>query len=79
MPKLARHRTGNGIPYFVPACPVSVRGRRVMRFPATIVRMPCHHAIPAPHAQQDSESTTKVLGKRMLKYYRNLIVFTVEH
>ena len=49
MPKLARARTGKGIPYLVPGCAFRTRGIKVMTFARTTVRMPCHQDIPVQH------------------------------
>ena len=40
-PKAARARTGNGAPYFVPACPLANMGSRTMRFARVMHAMPC--------------------------------------
>jgi hypothetical protein len=46
-PKLARARTGNGMPYFVPGCALSSIGMRTMRLPSETVSSACHQRIPA--------------------------------
>ena len=45
-PKLARHSTGNEMPYFVPACALRIIGTSTIVFPSRIVSMACHHVIP---------------------------------
>src|SRR5262245_58058326 len=47
VPKLARINTGNGIPYFAPACPFSTIGISTITLPSATVSTACHHAIPA--------------------------------
>src|SRR4051794_3407048 len=47
MPKLDRTSTGNGIPYFVPGCPLSSIGMSTIRLPSDTVSSPCHHVMPA--------------------------------
>src|SRR3954471_4925278 len=47
MPKLDRTSTGNGIPYFVPACELSRIGMRTRKLPSDTVSSPCHHVMPA--------------------------------
>ncbi len=46
-PKLARHITGNEIPYLVPACALRIIGMSTMTFPSRIVISACHHVIPS--------------------------------
>src|ERR1041385_1588906 len=46
VPKLARQYTGNGIPYFVPACAFSTIGISTIRLPRKIVTTACHQFIP---------------------------------
>ena len=45
-PNDARTSTGNGMPYFVPACALSSIGTRTIRFPSRIVPTACHQFIP---------------------------------
>ena len=47
MPKLDRTSTGNGIPYFVPACELSRIGMSTMKLPSDTVSSPCHQVMPA--------------------------------
>src|SRR3954447_20574780 len=46
-PKDERTSTGNGIPYFVPGCPLSSIGTSTMKLPSETVSSPCHHVMPA--------------------------------
>ena len=46
VPKLARTNTGNGIPYFAPACAFSSIGTSTIRFPKRIVKIACFQFIP---------------------------------
>src|SRR5678816_4305099 len=45
-PKLARHRTGNDNPYFVPAWALRIIGTSTIVLPNRIVIMACHHFMP---------------------------------
>ena len=45
-PKLARHRTGNETPYFVPACALSIIGTSTMVLPSRMVSIACHQVMP---------------------------------
>ena len=45
-PKLARHSTGNEMPYFVPACALRIIGTRTITLPSRIVSIACHHRMP---------------------------------
>src|SRR5512132_4202447 len=45
-PKLARQRTGNEMPYFVPACALSTIGTSTIQLPSRIVAIACHQFIP---------------------------------
>ena len=45
-PKGARTSTGNGIPYFVPACAFSIIGASTIRLPNRIVPIACHQFMP---------------------------------
>src|SRR5262245_37019878 len=45
-PKLARHRTGNDTPYFVPACAFRIIGMSTIVLPNKIVSMACHQFMP---------------------------------
>jgi len=45
-PKLARHNTGNEIPYFVPACALSTIGTSTIELPRRMVTIACHQVIP---------------------------------
>ena len=46
IPKLARAKTGKGIPYFAPACPLSNIGMSTITFPRKMVRIACHQFMP---------------------------------
>ena len=46
VPKLARHRTGNETPYFVPACALRIIGMRTTVLPSRMVIIACHQFIP---------------------------------
>ncbi len=45
-PKLARHRTGNDNPYFVPACALRIIGTSTIVLPNKIVTIACHQVMP---------------------------------
>ena len=45
-PKLARHSTGNEIPYFVPAWALRIIGTSTTLLPARMVMSACHHVMP---------------------------------
>ena len=45
-PNEARAKTGNVIPYFVPACAFSTIGMSTIRLPRKTVRIACHQFIP---------------------------------
>ena len=45
-PKLARHNTGNEMPYFVPACALRIIGMSTIVLPSRIVTIACHQFIP---------------------------------
>ena len=45
-PNEARTNTGNGMPYFVPACALSSIGTSTIRLPSRMVPMACHQFIP---------------------------------
>ncbi len=45
-PKLARANTGNGMPYFAPACPFNTIGTSTMVLPKKMVNMACHQFMP---------------------------------
>ena len=45
-PKLARHRTGNDTPYFVPACAFRIIGTSTIELPRRIVIIACHQLMP---------------------------------
>ncbi len=47
VPKLARARTGNETPYFVPACAFKTIGTRTMVLPRRMVSIACHQFMPA--------------------------------
>jgi hypothetical protein len=46
-PKLARHNTGNEIPYLVPAWALSTIGTSTTTLPRRMVSIACHHVIPS--------------------------------
>jgi hypothetical protein len=46
VPNDARASTGNGIPYFVPACAFKTIGISTIQFPNVTVRRACHQFIP---------------------------------
>jgi len=45
-PKLARHSTGNEMPYFVPACAFRIIGTSTTLLPARMVTSACHQVMP---------------------------------
>ena len=45
-PNEARTKTGNGMPYLVPACAFSTIGISTIRLPSRIVAMACHQFMP---------------------------------
>src|SRR5882724_690733 len=45
-PKDARAKTGNGMPYFVPACALRIIGISTMQLPSAIVKIACHTLMP---------------------------------
>ncbi len=47
VPKEARTKTGNGIPYRVPAWALITSGTRTMAFPSRMASRLCHQFIPA--------------------------------
>ncbi len=46
VPKLARAKTGNGMPYFVPGCALSRMGTSTMMLPRPMVSSACHQFMP---------------------------------
>jgi len=46
-PKLARTKTGNGMPYFAPAWALSSIGTSTIRLPKRIVQMACSQLMPS--------------------------------
>jgi hypothetical protein len=46
VPNDARTSTGNGTPYFVPGCALSVIGMSTMTLPRKTVRIACRQFIP---------------------------------
>ncbi len=46
VPYAARANTGNGMPYFVPACELSRIGTSTIRLPRRIVKSACHQLMP---------------------------------
>jgi len=46
VPKLARTNTGNGMPYFAPACAFNIIGIRTIKLPSRIVPTACFQFIP---------------------------------
>jgi hypothetical protein len=45
-PKLARHSTGNEMPYSVPACAFSTIGTSTITLPRRMTSIACHQFIP---------------------------------
>ncbi len=45
-PNDARTSTGNGMPYFAPACAFSSMGTSTIRLPSRMVRIACHQLMP---------------------------------
>ena len=45
-PKLARQRTGNETPYFVPACAFRIMGTSTITLPSRITTIACSQVIP---------------------------------
>src|SRR5438067_6688378 len=46
VPNEERAKTGNGMPYLVPACAFRRIGTSTMRFPRPMVNSACHHDMP---------------------------------
>src|SRR5438552_14092005 len=46
VPNEARAKTGNGMPYFVPACALRIIGMSTMQLPSAIVPIACHTLMP---------------------------------
>ena len=46
VPQLARARTGNGMPYLVPGCPLRTMGTRTMTLPSITVKIAWLQLIP---------------------------------
>ena len=54
VPKLARQKTGKGMPYFVPAWALRIIGARTMRLPRKIVPTACDQFMPPPMSEEAS-------------------------
>ena len=54
VPKAARQYTGNGMPYFVPACALRIIGTSTITLPRKMVSTACHQFIPPPISEDAS-------------------------
>src|SRR5271170_5735299 len=54
VPKDARQYTGNGMPYFVPACALRTIGMSTMTLPRKIVSTACHQFMPPAMSDEAS-------------------------
>ena len=54
VPNDARQKTGNGIPYRVPACAFRIIGTTTIKLPRKMVRIACDQFIPPPMSDEAS-------------------------